>query len=136
MDGTKAKLSSLSSPVRGLLMAFLSYVRARMELAGLEGKDALARLGGLALLAALAFTLMTSGVLMLCIALVFLVARLIGGENAWIWVAFGMSLLLLGVARGLLHWALGWLKKPMFPATLEEFKKDDAWLRSNAGKPR
>ena len=125
-----------AAPFRAFVLAGLNYARARLELAGVEGKEAFARLGGLLLLGGLAFTLMVSGVLMLCMAVVFLVARLIGGENAWIWVALGMGTLLVGAARLTLYWAASWLEKPMFPATLEEFRKDDAWLRSTAGKPR
>ena len=115
-----------------MAIAGLSYVRARMELAGLEGKEALTRLGGMLLLAAVAITLTIAGFLLLCMALVFGIAHLVGGGNAWIWVAAIMGCALLIGAWMLLYWARGWLGKPMFVATLEEFRKDDAWLKSTA----
>jgi uncharacterized membrane protein YqjE len=126
----------LAAPLREMAIAGLSYVRARMELAGLEGKESLARLGGMLLLAAVAVTLAIAGVLLLCMALVFGIALLVGGGNAWIWIAAIMGCALLVAAWTLLYWARGWLGKPMFAATLEEFRKDDAWLRSTAERPR
>jgi uncharacterized membrane protein YqjE len=128
--------TGLAAPLREMAIAGLSYLRARMELAGIEGKESLTRLGGMLLLAALAITLTVSGFLLLCMALVFGIAHLMGGGNAWIWIAAIMGCVLLGGAWMLLHWARGWLGKPMFAATLEEFRKDDAWLRSTAERQR
>jgi uncharacterized membrane protein YqjE len=128
--------TGLAAPLREIAIAGLSYVRARMELAGLEGKESLTRLGGMLLLAALAVTLTVSGFLLLCMALVFGIALLVGGGNAWIWIAAIMGGALLAGAWTLLYWARGWLGKPMFAATLEEFRKDDAWLRSTAERQR
>ena len=126
----------LAAPLREIAIAGLSYLRARMELAGIEGKESLTRLGGMLLLAALAVTLTVSGFLLLCMALVFGIAQLVGGGNAWIWIAAVMGSVLLAGAWTLLYWARCWLGKPMFAATLEEFRKDDAWLRSTAERPR
>jgi uncharacterized membrane protein YqjE len=126
----------LSGPLREMAIAGLSYVRARMELAGIEGKESLTRLGGLLLLAVLAVTFTIIGFLLLCVALIFGIALLVGGGNSWIWVAAVMGGALLTVAWTLLYCARGWLRKPMFAATLEEFRKDDAWLRSTAEKHR
>jgi uncharacterized membrane protein YqjE len=128
--------SELTKPLRKMAIAGLSYVRARMELAGIEGKESLTRIGGMLLLAAVAVTLTIVGFLLLCVALVFGIALLLGGGNAWIWVSAIMGGVLLAVAWMLLHWAGGWLRRPMFAATLEEFRKDDAWLRSTAEKHR
>jgi uncharacterized membrane protein YqjE len=128
--------TGLAAPLREMAIAGLSYLRARMELAGIEGKESLTRLGGMLLLAALAITLTVSGFLLLCMALVFGIAHLMGGGNAWIWIAAIMGCVLLGWAWMLLYWARGWLGKPMFAATLEEFRKDDAWLRSTAERQR
>jgi uncharacterized membrane protein YqjE len=128
--------TGLAAPLREMAIAGLSYLRARMELAGIEGKESLTRLGGMLLLAALAITLTVSGFLLLCMALVFGIAHLMGGGNAWIWIAAIMGCVLLGGAWMLLYWARGWLGKPMFAATLEEFRKDDAWLRSTAERQR
>ena len=106
-----------------------------MELAGLEGKEALTRLGGVLLLAAMAITLCIAGYLLIWLSLVFGAARLIHSENAWIWLAGLAGALHLAGAWGVLLVAKSWLQKPMFGSTLEEFRKDDAWLKSTAAKP-
>ena len=136
MEEENDPYGGLSAALRGMTVAGLSYLRARMELAGMEGKEAFARLGGVLLLAVLAGTLTIAGFLLLCVAVVFGVALLVGGGNAWIWIAAVMGLALLAGAWALLYWAKGWLGKPMFAATLEEFRKDDTWLRSRAERPR
>ena len=115
-----------------LLAAKLSYLRARLELAGLEGKEAAVHIGvilGLALGALLAVLL---GYLFLVIFLVFLVAWACGGGDAWIWVTLGASVLHLIGGAVLLLIAKARLKTPMFPATLDEFKHDQECLKTNA----
>jgi uncharacterized membrane protein YqjE len=107
-----------------------------MELAGIEGKEALTRLGGVLLLAAMAITLTIAGYLLLCLSLVFGAARLLQNEHAWIWLAALTGALHLAGAWGVLLVARSWLLKPMFGSTLEEFRKDDAWLKSTAARPR
>jgi uncharacterized membrane protein YqjE len=136
MDTQKESTGGLSAALREVTIAGLSYIRARMELAGIEGKEAFTRLGGVLLLAVLASTLTVAGVLLLCVAVVFGIALLVGGGNAWIWISALMGVTLLGGAWSMLYWARGWLGKPMFAATLEEFRKDDAWLRSKAERQR
>jgi uncharacterized membrane protein YqjE len=121
--------------LRRLSLSALGYVRARLELAGLEGKEAAARLGGMLVLAAVAVTLSIAGYLLLCLALVFGVARLVGSEGAWIVISAATGGVHLLLAWGLLKVVQGWLRKPMFASTLEEFRKDDAWLRSTTEKP-
>ena len=115
-----------------LLAAKLAYLRARLELAGLEGREAALHYGiilGLALggLVALVF-----GYLFFVIALVFLIAHLIGGENAWIWVTLGAAVLHFLVAGVLLLVAKARLGTPMFAASLHELKQDQEWLKTNA----
>jgi uncharacterized membrane protein YqjE len=124
----------LGGPLRGMALGALSYLRARLELAGLEGKDALTRVCGVLLLAAVAVTLTIAGYLLLCIALVFGVARLLGSEHSWIGISAVVGALHLLGAWVLLSAARDWLRKPMFASTLEEFRKDDAWLKSTTAR--
>ena len=126
----------LTASLREFLQAALSYLRARAELAGLEGKEAVTRLGAVLLLLMVAITLTMAGYLLLCLAFVFGLARLLATEHAWIWIAACVGLLHLLGAWGILWAARGWLRQPMFPATLEEFRKDEAWLKSTPGRPR
>ena len=136
MNTDNAPRDGFMQPMRDATLAALSYLRARLELAGLEGKEALTRLGAVLLLAAMAITLTIAGYLLLCLALVFGAARLLQSEHAWIWIAALTGALHLAGAWGVLLVAKSWLQKPMFGSTLEEFRKDDAWLKSTAAKPR
>lgn len=136
MNTEESEPEGFLHPLREIGLAVLSYFRARMELAGLEGKEALTRMGGVLVLAAMAVTLCIAGYLLLCLALVFGAARLIHSENAWIWLSGLMGALHLAGAWAVLLIARSWLQKPMFGSTIEEFRKDDAWLKSTAAKPR
>jgi uncharacterized membrane protein YqjE len=134
MDNSNS--ADLARELRELLQAALSYVRARLELAGLEGKDAFTQICGVLLLAVLAITLVLAGYLLLCLALVFGIARLLATEHAWIWIAALVGSLHLTAAWGILRGALGWLRKPMFASTIEEFRKDESWLKSTTARQR
>ncbi len=114
----------------GILSAFLDYLKARLELAGLEGKDAGIRIAIVIALAVIALVVVVFGYFFLCLAVVFLIAWAIGTEHAWIWVTLSMGLLHFGVAIACVLIAKARLSAPMFPATLQEFKKDHEWLNS------
>jgi uncharacterized membrane protein YqjE len=115
-----------------LLGAKLAYLRARLALAGLEGKEALVHYAIILALAIGAMVVAVFGYLFLVIALVFLIAWLCGGGNAWIWVTFGAALVHLVLAAVFLVIAKVKLAQPMFAATLDEFKKDQEWLKNPA----
>ena len=88
----------------GWLGTVLAYFRVRLQLAGIEGKEAALHYGMLLALAVGGLIFLVFGYLFFCLALVFLIARLIGDENAWIWVSFGMALLHAGAGAGAFFW--------------------------------
>jgi uncharacterized membrane protein YqjE len=117
-----------------MLAAGWSYIRARGELASIEGREAgLHWLKALALLVG-AFVLLPFGWLFLCLASVFLIAEAIGTDSAWIWVTFGAAILHFGAAYALFLKVRSFAKLPLFPATLDEFRKDQAWLDAKTAK--
>lgn len=118
--------------VTSLIAAKLAYLHARLELAGLEGKEAAVHLAIIVALAVIALVAVIFGYFLLVIALVFVVALAFGGGNAWIWVLFGAAVLHLLIAAGLAFVAKMRLAAPLFPLTMEEFKKDQEWLKSIA----
>jgi uncharacterized membrane protein YqjE len=131
MDAPRAAdTAGIFGHLSALIAAKLGYLRARLKLAGLEGKEAAihgAIILGLALggLVALVF-----GYLLLVLALVFLVALAFGGGNAWIWVLLGAAVLHFLGAAILMLVAKGRLGTPLFPLTLDELKKDQEWLKT------
>jgi uncharacterized membrane protein YqjE len=113
-----------------LLGAKLAYLRARLQLAGLEGREAAIHYALIVALAVGALVMATFGYFFLVIALVFLVAWACGGGNAWIWVMLGAAFFHLLVAAVLAVLAKVKLSQPMFAATLDEFRKDQQWLKT------
>lgn len=124
----------LLSHASAWLAALLGYLRARLELAGLESREAAIHGAVLLGLVVGALVLLVFGYFFFCFALVFFVAWLCDDDNAWIWVTFGMALLHFGGAVALGLWAKAKLKKPIFTATLDELRKDQQWLTSKTGK--
>lgn len=115
-----------------LLGAKLAYVRARLLLAGLEGKEAAVHYAVIVGLAVGALVVAVFGYLFSVIAVVVLIAWACGGGNAWIWVTLGAGLVHFVAAVLLVGIAKEKLSRPMFAATLDEFKKDQEWLKNPA----
>jgi uncharacterized membrane protein YqjE len=101
-----------------LLAAVVAYFRARLELAGIEGREA-----GSHWLKIVA--LVAAG----------LVALIFGG-NAWIWITLAMALLHMAGGAGLFWAVKSMIAHPVFAATLQEFKKDQQWLEEKTARPR
>lgn len=127
-----AEARGLLAELAALLGAKLAYLRARFELAGIEGKEALANCALVAALAAAALVAVVFGYFFVVIALVFLIAWACGGGNAWIWVMIGAGLLHFLAAAGLALAVKVRLDRRMFEATLDEFRKDHEWLTTRA----
>ena len=118
------------------LATLLAHLRVRMELAGIEGKEAAVHYGVMFALAVAGLVFTVFGYLFLCLALVFLIAWACGGGNAWTWVLLGMSALHLCGGVGVFFWIRGRLGVPMFSATLDELRKDQEWLQTTTENRR
>jgi uncharacterized membrane protein YqjE len=129
-DASTAEARGLLGELVALLGAKLAYLRARIELAGIEGKEALANLAIVLALAMGALVLVVFGYFFVVIALVFLIAYACGGGNVWIWVMIGAGLLHFVIAAGLGLAVKTRLDRRMFDATLDEFRKDQEWLKT------
>jgi len=123
------------SGVGGLLSAAMGYVKARKDLLALEGKTAGLHYGIIAGLFAAALVMLFFGYLLLVITLVFGIAYFIEDSHGWIWAMGGVGLAhVLGALTAVLI-AKGRLKAGVFETTIEEFKKDTAWLHQLPKKP-
>lgn len=131
-DFRATEAAGIFGHLTALVSAKLAYLRARLELAGLEGREAAAHYGVLLGLAIGGLIAAIFGYLFFIIALVFLIAHLIGGETAWIWVTLGAAGLHFLAAIGLLLFAKARLGRPMFSASLHELQNDQEWLKTNA----
>jgi uncharacterized membrane protein YqjE len=118
-----------------MLAAAWAYLRARFELASIEGREA-----GVHWLKALALLLggivvVVFGYFFFCFAVIFVLAIAFGGSmGAWIGVTFVAALVHFLLGAGLLWKVWGLVREPLFPVTIEEFKKDQAWLDAKTAK--
>jgi uncharacterized membrane protein YqjE len=123
----------LLAHLSALIAAKLTYLKARLELAGLEGKEAAIHLAIILGLAIGGLVLVVFGYFFFVLALVFLIA-LAFGSGSWVYVLLGAALVHFVGAAGLVLVARLKLGVPLFPLTLEELKKDQEWLKTNAKK--
>lgn len=119
----------------GILAALSTYLRARLELAGLEAKEAIVHYAIIAALIVGGLIVIVFGYFFLVLFAVFGIAWMIGGAHTWIWVALGAAVVHFGLAAGLILAVRAKLAVPMFAATLEEFKKDNQWLTTKTARP-
>ncbi len=131
-DARAAEAAGLFGHLSALLAAQLAYLRARLELAGVEGKEAAVHAGIILGLAVGGLIAAVFGYFFLVLALVFLIALALGGGSAWIWVLLGAALVHLAGAAVLVWIAKSKLGAPFFPLTLDELKKDQEWLKTHA----
>lgn len=127
-DGSNAEARGVIASVAALIGAKLDYLRARCELAGLEGKEAAVNYAIILALAVCALVVIVFAYLFLIIAIVFLIALAFDSASAWIWVMMGAGVLHLLIAGGCLYVAKMRLDRRMFGTTLDEFRKDKEWL--------
>jgi uncharacterized membrane protein YqjE len=131
-DRRAAEAEGLWGHLAAMLGAKLAYFRARAELAGIEGREAAIQYGIALGLALGGIVLLVFSYVFLVLAAVFAIAWLCGGGNAWIWVLLGAAVLHLGAAGGLFFAVRMKVARPVFAATMEEFRKDQAWLTTPA----
>ncbi len=119
--------------IRLLIGSFVGYSSARLELLGLESREAAANYVRALLLAVIALLGIVFGYLFLVLSLAFLVQAWTG----WNWVSvttvFGITHLL-----GTVVCALGIKRRVSQPAlteTLAEFRKDQDWLSRELPAP-
>jgi len=118
---------------RGALEAFLSligslsgYLQARLELAGLEGREAGLRLLAFALWLGLAIVLLLGGYVFGVILFYALIQAWTGLSHIWMGSIFlGVHLVAAFLALLL---AKNTLRRPFFPYSVQQLAKDRAWL--------
>lgn len=111
-----------------LVASLLTYIRARLQLAGIESKEALLHFVIIAAWGIGALVVVVFAYVFLCIGCAFAVARLLIGPDRWIWVLLGFGFLHLAAAVACALIAKARLSKPVFAETINELKKDQLWL--------
>lgn len=113
---------------RLLAASVAAYIHARLSLAGIESKEALGHYLILAIWLGAAVMVTVFGYIFLCAAGIFLIADLLSVR--WVWVTLGCAVVHLGFAAWCLWMVRRKLAVPTFSATINEFKKDQEWLKT------
>jgi len=120
--------AGLPDHLLALLSSAAGYFRARVELAGLEGREAVLAYGKVAALFAAAALVGGFAYVFLWIGLI-AVASYYAGIH-WGWVTLAAGLLHLIAAAACLWGARALWGTPVFTETLDQFRKDQQWLAS------
>src|SRR5262245_9704315 len=105
---------------RVFLAACVRYALARGKLAAMESKEAGGHVLKLIALVVVALALLVFAWFFVCLSFVFLLAKALGGENAWLWASLIMAGAHIGLAVLLVLMAKTGLGKSLFPLTAEE----------------
>jgi uncharacterized membrane protein YqjE len=112
----------------GLLSASAGYLQGRLQLLGLESKEAAVHYAIIVALLVAALVVLVFGYFFLCFFAIFGLAALFHDRHTWLWITLGMALLHFGAAVGAVLYAKARFAEPMFTSTINEFKKDQEWL--------
>lgn len=119
----------------GLLGGLAGYLKARLQLAGLEAKEAMLHYIIIAALLAVSLVVLVFGYFFFVLFLIFGIAWFFPKEGIWIWLTLGAALIHFGLALALVFAARAKFATPMFTATIDEFKKDQQWLTTTTARP-
>ena len=120
------EVPGLPESIRLMLASAASYLHSRLQLFGLEAKDAGVNYVKIVVLLITALIALVFSYVFLVMAAVFAVAWLVHGN--WGWVLFGFGFLHIAVAGGCALLAKNRFTTGSFDATIAEFKKDKEWL--------
>src|ERR1700756_1605265 len=124
--GAQAPNQSTSDSVKQWVASFLGYLELRLQLLGLESKEAGLHLLVLALLFVGALVFFAGFLVLLLVFILYLLTLLFHwgwGGNALTCAV--ISLLIAVVAGAIFRFRV---VKPVFPTTFAEFKRDREWL--------
>ena len=114
--------------LRSLLASVAAYLRARLQLVGIESKEAFSHYLKLAALVAGALTGFLFGYIFLCISMALFLSHCTGLRLMWAVFAIAAIHFLLALVCGIL--VVKRIASPMFRATIAEFRKDHQWLNN------
>ncbi len=122
--------AGLIEHLRFLAASLVGYLQARLELAGIESKEALAHYLQILALIVAGAVIAIFGYIFFCIGLVLLIAHF--AHVHWMWIILGLGVAHFVLALVCVLLARGRLFVPMFSATISELRKDQEWLRTPA----
>ena len=126
-QGTQVSEPSTLDSIQDLVAFFVRYLELRLQLLGLESREAGFHLLILALLFVSILLCFGGFVIMSVVFLLYLMMLILHWEWGWSALALAAVLLLVGIGMALIFRYR--IAKPFFPATLAELQKDREWLK-------
>ena len=127
-------MPGLPESIRLMLASAASYLHARLQLFGLEAKDAGINYVKIVVLLITAVIALVFSYVFLVASAIFAVVWLVHGYPGWVFLGFGLLHIAVAVGCALLaknRWVTG-----SFDATIAEFKKDKEWLSQTKSPSR
>src|SRR3954447_2095197 len=112
-DRRAAAQDGFMGHLTGLFSASAGYLQGRLQLLGLESKEAAAHYAIITALLVAALVVTVFGYFFLCFFAIFGIAALIHTKYALIWVTLGMALLHFAAAAGAVLYAKARFAEPM-----------------------
>jgi uncharacterized membrane protein YqjE len=112
--------------IRDLIAFFVRYFELRLQLFGLEAREAGVHLFVVALLAVSTVICLVGFVAMLIVFLLYLMMRILHWEWGWSALALSAAFFLVSFGAGVIFKFR--ILKPVFSDTFAEFQKDRKWL--------
>ena len=116
----------MTEHLRALAASVAGYLQARLQLAGLESKEAAAHGLKILLWLAAGAAAASLGYIFSCCAVVFIFAHLLGVSWIWIMLGLGVAHFLAAIVCAII--VRNKFPRPLFESTINEFKKDQEWL--------
>jgi uncharacterized membrane protein YqjE len=119
--------SSATDSIQAWIASFLRYLELRLQLLGLEAREAGLHLLTVSLLLVSMLVCFAGGLLLLIVFLLYLMTLILHWAWGWCALALAAVLFLISVVIGIIFRFR--LAKALFPVTLAEFRKDRQWLK-------
>jgi uncharacterized membrane protein YqjE len=123
------KLSAGDS-IQASIASFLRYLELRLQLLGLEAREAGLYLLIMSLLLVSMLVCFAGGLLLLIVFLLYLMTLILHWAWGWCALALAAALFLTSIVIGIIFRFR--LTRALFPVTLAEFRKDRQWLKQDA----
>ena len=121
--------SSAADSIQIWIASLLRYLEVRLELLGLETREAGVHLLITSLLLAGTLICFAGFFILLIVFLLYFMTLILHWPWGWCALLLAAGLLVLGIVTGIIFTSR--LRKPLFPVTLAEFQKDRQWLKQD-----
>ena len=122
--------SSAGDSIQASIASFLRYLELRLQLLGLEAREAGLYLLIMSLLLVSMLVCFAGGLLLFIVFLLYLMTLILHWAWGWCALALAAALFLTSIVIGIIFRFR--LTRALFPVTLAEFRKDRQWLKQDA----